>query len=121
MPRMTRYSRRVNERDPTLMSGVPELVVLRLLAKQEMYGYEIARSLKVLSSDALTLGEGVLYPALHAMESRGLLRSRARQVDGRRRIYYQLTRRGSKRLERLTASWKRISEGVERVLGGVKP
>lgn len=47
MPRMTRYSRRVNERDPTLMSGVPELVVLRLLAKQEMYGYEIARSLKV--------------------------------------------------------------------------
>ena len=99
------------------MSGVPELVVLRLLARQEMYGYEIARSLKVLSRDALTLGEGVLYPALHAMESRGLLRSRSRSVDGRKRIYYQLTARGRRRLERLTANWQRISQGVERILG----
>lgn len=99
------------------MSGVPELVVLRLLAQQEMYGYEIARSLKVLSRDALTLGEGVLYPTLHTMESRGLLRSRSRQVDGRTRIYYQLTPRGRKRLERLTANWQRMSAGVERILG----
>lgn len=111
----------MSERDPTLMSGVPELVVLRLLAQQEMYGYEIARSLKVLSRDALTLGESVLYPALHAMESRGLLRSRSRQVDGRTRIYYQATVRGRRRLERLTANWQRISEGVERILGGAKP
>ena len=106
----------MSERDPTLMSGVPELVVLRLLAQQEMYGYEIARSLKVLSQDALTLGEGVLYPALHTMEARGLLRSRSRQVDGRRRIYYQVTPRGRKRLERLTTTWQRMSEGVERIL-----
>lgn len=107
----------MSERDPTLMSGVPELVVLRLLTQQEMYGYEIARSLKVLSRDALTLGEGVLYPALHSMESRGLLRSRSQQVDGRTRIYYQMTPRGRRRLERLTANWQRISEGVERILG----
>lgn len=107
----------MSERDPTLMSGIPELVVLRLLAQQEMYGYEIARSLKVLSQDALTLGEGVLYPALHTMEARGLLRSRPKQVDGRTRIYYQVTPRGRKRLERLTVSWQRMSEGVARVLG----
>jgi len=107
----------VSKRDPSLMSGVPELVVLRLLAQQEMYGYEIARSLKLLSRDALMLGEGVLYPALHAMESRGLLRSRSRQVDGRRRIYYQATPRGRKRLEHLTARWQRMSAGVERILG----
>jgi PadR family transcriptional regulator PadR len=96
---------------------VPELVVLRLLAQQEMYGYEIARSLKLLSRDALTLGEGVLYPALHTMESRGLLRSRSRQVDGRTRIYYQVTPRGRRRLQRLTATWHRMSEGVTRILG----
>jgi PadR family transcriptional regulator PadR len=99
------------------MSGVPELVVLRLLAQQEMYGYEIARSLKLLSRDALTLGEGVLYPALHTMESRGLLRSRSRQVDGRTRIYYQVTARGRRRLEHLTATWQRMSEGVARIFG----
>lgn len=107
----------MRERNPTLMSGVPELVVLRLLAQREMYGYEIARTLKVLSQDALALGEGVLYPALHAMEVRGLVRARARPVDGRTRIYYQLTARGRRRLEHLTANWRRVSAGVERILG----
>ncbi len=107
----------MSERNPTLMSGVPELVVLRLLAQREMYGYEIARTLRVLSADALSLGEGVLYPALHALEARGLLCSRPRQVEGRTRIYYQLTSRGRRRLERLTANWRRMSEGVDRILG----
>lgn len=99
------------------MSGVPELVVLRLLAEREMYGYEIARTLKVVSGETLSLGEGVLYPALHAMEARGLLRSRARQVEGRTRIYYQLTPRGRRRLARLAEHWQRLSAGVARILG----
>ncbi len=107
----------MSKRDPTLMSGVPELVVLRLLAHREMYGYEIARTLKVVSQDALTIGEGVLYPALHALEARGLLRSRTHQVDGRTRVYYQLTPRGHRRLDRLAMNWRRMSEGVERILG----
>lgn len=115
IPRLARYIASV--RDPILMPGIPELVVLRLLARQQMYGYEIARMLKVLSQDTLSLGEGVLYPALHAMEARGLLRARPRRVDGRTRIYYQLTSRGRHRLERLTASWRRTSAGVERILG----
>lgn len=106
----------MSKRDATLMSGVPELVVLRLLTRREMYGYEIARALKGLSGDALTLGEGVLYPALHTMETRGLLRSRSRRVDGRTRIYYQATARGRARLAHLTAGWRRISQGVERIL-----
>lgn len=107
----------MGERDPTLMAGVPELVVLRLLAEREMYGYEIARTLKLVSRETLSLGEGVLYPALHAMEARGLLRPRPRQVAGRTRIYYQLTARGRRRLERLTANWQRMSAGVARILG----
>ena len=107
----------MSERTPALMSGVPELVVLRLLAQREMYGYEIARTLKVVSEDALTLGEGVLYPALHALETRGLLRALPRQVEGRTRIYYRLSPRGRRRLERLAANWRQMSEGVERILG----
>jgi PadR family transcriptional regulator PadR len=82
-----------------------------------MYGYEIARSLKLLTQEALSLGEGVLYPALHAMESRRLLRSRSARADGRVRIYYRLTARGKKRLARLTQDWRRMSQGVESILG----
>ncbi len=107
----------MGERIPTLMPGVPELVVLRLLAQQEMYGYEIARALKLGSRGALDLGEGVLYPALHALEARGLLRARSERVDGRTRIYYAVTARGRRRLERLIENWRHVSAGVELILG----
>jgi PadR family transcriptional regulator PadR len=107
----------MTDRNPALMAGIPELVVLRLLADREMYGYEIARSIKTVTRDLLSVGEGVLYPALHALESRRVLRSRSVRVDGRVRIYYSLTPRGKTRLARLTSDWRRMSQGVESILG----
>lgn len=107
----------MSDKNPALMSGIPELVLLRLLAGREMYGYEVARALKVVSAGALSFGEGVLYPALHAMEARGLLRSRSQVADGRTRIYYRITPKGRKRLERLMSGWRRVSDGVEKILG----
>jgi PadR family transcriptional regulator PadR len=104
-------------KNPGFMAGVPELVVLSLLAGREMYGYEIARSIKAASRDAFSLGEGVLYPVLHAMESRGLVRTRTARVEGRIRIYYSLTAQGRKRLERRSADWRRMSLGVDSILG----
>jgi PadR family transcriptional regulator PadR len=107
----------MTDKNSSLMAGIPELVVLRLLADREMYGYEIARSIKTVTQDLLSIGEGVLYPALHLMESRRLLRSRSVRVDGRTRIYYSLTARGKTRLAQLTADWRRLSQGVESILG----
>jgi len=82
-----------------------------------MYGYEIARALKLGSRGALHLGEGVLYPALQTLDARGLLRACPRRVEGRTRIYYSLTPRGRRRLERLIENWRRVSAGVELILG----
>jgi PadR family transcriptional regulator PadR len=104
-------------KNPAFMVGVPELVVLRLLVDREMYGYEIARAIKITTGNVLSLGEGVLYPALHAMESRGLVRARSSRIEGRVRIYYTLTPKGKRRLTRLTADWQRVSLSVNSVLG----
>ena len=98
------------------MSGIPELVVLRVLAVREMYGYELARTIRETTGEALSLGEGVLYPALHGMESRGWLRTRRRTVAGRTRVYYAITPQGRRRLEALRREWRRIAGGVELVL-----
>lgn len=100
----------------SLMSGIPELLVLRVLAVREMYGYELARTIRETTGEALSLGEGVLYPALHALESRGLLRTRRRAVAGRTRVYYTITAQGRRRLEALRSEWRRIAGGVESVL-----
>ena len=59
--------------NPSLMSGVSELLLLNLLAEREMYGYELARAIRVVTKEAISVGESVLYPALHTLERRGWL------------------------------------------------
>ena len=99
------------------MSGVPELLVLRLLLQREMYGYELVKSIKASTGEAISLGEGVVYPALYSLEQRGALKARRKVVNGRSRVYYSVTAKGRKRLQHLMDEWNRVSGGVRSVLG----
>jgi PadR family transcriptional regulator PadR len=103
--------------NPPFMSGVPELLLLRLLNEQEMYGYELVRSIKNATNQAISLGEGVIYPVLHSLERNGSLKSKRKAVGGRTRVYYALTKKGRDRLEQLQNDWRRIQGGVATVLG----
>ena len=102
----------------SLMSGVSELLLLRLLAERQMYGYELARAIRSTTRQAISVGEGVLYPALHTLERRGWLKARRCTVNGRTRVYYALTRGGHRRLAKMTQEWHRISGGVDAALRG---
>ena len=104
--------------NPPFMSGVPELLLLRLLDQQEMYGYELVRSIRKVTGEAISLGEGVIYPVLHSLERNGSLKSKRRAVAGRTRVYYALTRKGRDRLEKLQTDWRRIQGGVANALEG---
>jgi len=99
------------------MSSVPEFLLLRLLARQEMYGYELVRAIRLISEEAINLAEGVVYPVLHGLESRGLLRSKRKLITGRTRVYYRTTVRGNRRLKTLMGEWERVSGGIEAVIG----
>ena len=103
--------------NPAFMTGVPELLVLRLLSRQEMYGYELVRNIRVVSEDAFNLAEGVVYPLLHSLEARKLLSAKEKNVGGRTRVYYTITGKGRKRLAALTEEWQRVSGGIAQVLG----
>lgn len=103
--------------NPPFMSGVPELLLLRLLDQSEMYGYELVRSIRSATGEAISLGEGVIYPVLHALERNGALRSRRKAVGGRTRVYYSLTAKGRQRLDKLRSDWHRIQGGVASALG----
>jgi PadR family transcriptional regulator PadR len=98
--------------NPPFMSGVPELLLLRLLEQQEMYGYELVKSIKTVTGDAISLGEGVIYPVLHGLERAGALKARRKSVGGRTRVYYSVTAKGRARLERLQGEWARIESGI---------
>lgn len=102
--------------NPPFMSGVPELLLLRLLTQREMYGYELVRSVRLVTGEAISLGEGVIYPVLHGLEKGGALKSRRKAVDGRTRVYYSLTRKGRTRLDKLQKEWERIRGGISAAL-----
>ena len=102
--------------NPPFMTGVPELLVLRLLADREMYGYELLRTIRLASRDAINLAEGVVYPLLHGLEAKGLLDAREQKVDGRQRVYYRLSTKGQRRLRELSAEWERVQAGVRKLM-----
>ena len=61
------------ESNPNFMNGVPELLILRLLESAEMYGYEIVHAISERTESVIVVGEGVVYPVLHALErTRGI-------------------------------------------------
>jgi PadR family transcriptional regulator PadR len=112
---MGMVSRKTN---PEFMTGVPELLILRLLVEREMYGYELVQAIETSTGQAISLGEGVVYPILHALEERGCLRSRRKPVQGRTRVYYAATAAGRKRLQAAASEWSRITRAISRVLEG---
>ncbi|MGI9519216.1 MAG: PadR family transcriptional regulator [Pirellulaceae bacterium] len=100
------------------LSGVPELLVLRLLADREMYGYEIVRGIRLRSAEQMSFGEGVVYPLLHAMQKRRLLAIRRETFNGRPRIYYRLTASGHKKLDEKISRWNQVSSAIQAFLDG---
>jgi PadR family transcriptional regulator, regulatory protein PadR len=106
------------ETNPNFMNGVPELLILRLLEEQEMYGYEIVQAIRTRTGAVIAVGEGVVYPVLHALEQAGALKSRRRTVDGRSRIYYAVTRAGSQRLAKLAGQWRTLAAAIQTTLAG---
>jgi PadR family transcriptional regulator, regulatory protein PadR len=104
--------------NPNFMNGVPELLILRLLADREMYGYELVSSIRDATGSEFSIGEGVVYPVLHTLERGKHLASRRVKVDGRTRVYYRLTAKGKRRLKSASDDWQRITGIVASVLQG---
>lgn len=106
------------ETNPNFMAGVPELMILRLLQHRDMYGYEIVQAIRAETGDVVSLGEGVVYTVLHALEREGALKSRRRTVEGRSRIYYAVTATGLRRYRDLAQSWTTLAGAVQSVMQG---
>jgi len=104
--------------NPSFLNGVPELLVLRLLDEQEMYGYEIVQAIRSRTGEVITAGEGVVYPVLHGLEREGAVRSKRRTVSGRSRVYYSLTPEGMRRLEEMSGAWTRVTNAIQGMLKG---
>ena len=93
------------------------LLVLSLLAGEDMYGYQMIVELARRSDHTFEMKEGTLYPVLHGLEKEGLVEAYQQEAPtGRVRKYYHLTRRGGAALKSEAEAWQSYSGAVNAVL-----
>ena len=100
-----------------LLKGSTVILVLTLLSRRDMYGYEIVKELGLLSEGVFELKEGTLYPILHTLEAERWVDAYWQEHDGRRRKYYRLTEEGRGRLKEKKAEWVVFRSAVDGVIG----
>ena len=92
-----------------LMRGAGPVAVLKLLARQPMYGYELVEALSQQTDGVLAMGQSTLYPMLYNLEAKGQIKAFWREArSGRQRKYYRLTTKGKARLADSTAQWEAL-------------
>ncbi|MBB6671234.1 PadR family transcriptional regulator [Cohnella nanjingensis] len=104
-----------------LMKGSTVILILTLLGRKDMYGYEMTKELELKSEGVFTLKEGTLYPILHALEVERLVQAYWSEEGGRKRKYYQITDEGRKQLREKQQEWALFRTTVDRVIGEVHP
>lgn len=102
-----------------LLKGSTSLLVLNLLSKEDMYGYQIIKKLTELSDNVFELKEGTLYPILHSLEENNYILSYWDDSTSKKRKYYNITDLGKKTLLEKEKEWKIFSKGMNNVIGGV--
>jgi len=109
---------RTKRTNPDFLNGVPELLILSLISRRPMYGYELVQAIRQATNGTLKFGEGCVYPVLHHLEADGMLASKRETVAGRSRVIYRVTTKGSKQLASTASTWQQIVQSVNHALQG---
>lgn len=99
-----------------LMKGSTGTLILSLLERKDLYGYELLKELERKSEGAFALKEGTLYPILHAMEGERWVEAYWSEESRRKRKYYRITDEGQKQLKAKKAEWASFRNAVDLVL-----
>lgn len=102
-----------------LLKGSTSMLVLSLLEKEDMYGYQMIKNLSEKSNNVFELQEGTLYPILHSLEEKGYIDSYWDETGSKKRKYYTITKKGTNQLKERKEEWGIFTKGINSVLGGV--
>jgi PadR family transcriptional regulator PadR len=100
-----------------LLKGSTDSLLLYLINNQSMYGYQIIKEIEKKSNGYFQFKEGTLYPALHRLERKGLIRGKWQKLpNGQERRYYQIQEKGQKVLNERLEVWNDFSKAVNMVM-----
>jgi len=98
-----------------LRRGVVEACVLGLLAREPMYGWQLAD--RLISDGAIIGSIGTLYPVLARLRERGEVSSyEVPSESGPARRYYELTAAGRRTLQLFRGEWVLFTASVGRCI-----
>jgi len=96
-----------------LLPGTLDLLILKAVSLGPLHGYGVLLRISQISKGALLIEQGALYPALFRLVRQGLLKAEWDRSDNNRRAkYYELTRKGRKRLREETDGWNRLVNAI---------
>ena len=105
-----------------LLKGLAPAVVLEILSRGQMYGWELSEAIEQSSGEVLTLGRGTLYPLLYNLEAKKLISGEWQPSDtGRKRRYYSITGKGREKLAGQKEQWQALQQGINLVFGLTQP
>src|SRR5690349_15266972 len=93
IPKDILWDNAVSDASLGLLQGTLDLLVLKTLSWGPAHGYDVARWIQDVTGDVLRVEEGSLYPALHRLQKRKLLKaSWGLSRNNRRAKYYEIGR-----------------------------
>ncbi|MCT4598834.1 MAG: PadR family transcriptional regulator [Vallitalea sp.] len=100
-----------------LMRGTLEGCIIKIINKEETYGYEIVSRLQEYGF--YDVKEGTIYPILVRLEKKKIISSiYKKSLLGPKRKYYFLTNSGKEFLEEFVVVWNEVVKSVDKVLKG---
>lgn len=100
-----------------LLQGTLDLLILKTLALAPEHGWGIAQRIQQVSKDALLIGQGSLYPALHRLEYKGWIKADwGASENNRKAKFYSLTKAGERQLASELENWDRLTGAIALVL-----
>lgn len=102
-----------------LLKGIAPVIVLKILSRGPMYGYELCQAVEQRSNEIFFLGKGTLYPLLYNLEAKQLVVAEWEKADsGRNRRYYSITEKGIKEMAKQKEQLKQLVTGLDLVFEG---
>lgn len=99
-----------------LMAASATPIVLSILSRADSYGYAIIEQVRRCSDGDLSWKDGMLYPILYRLETKGLIESYSGASDsGRKRKYYRILNAGREALDIQRAQWRRIHHIIDQL------
>jgi len=108
---------KAERRRAEILQGMLDMLILKTLAHEPLHGYAVAQRIRLVSGDRIRIPQGSLYPALHRLENRGLLRGDwTATATGRDAKYYRLTPKGRRHLQEEVTGWQELSAAIALIL-----